>query len=95
MEAMETKQRSTRRSVIGQVVSDKMDKTIVVRTEFKVAHPRYGKFVRKYSTYKAHDERNEAAVGDRVEIMETRPLSKTKCWRLMRKIDPTQGTKRS
>ncbi|MEQ8767467.1 MAG: 30S ribosomal protein S17 [Planctomycetota bacterium] len=92
MESMETETRNQRRVVIGRVVSDKMDKTIVVRSEYKVPHARYGKFIRRYSTYKAHDEGNSAAIGDWVEIMETRPLSKTKCWRLVRKIDSAQGT---
>jgi len=68
----------------GVVVSDKMDKTIAVECERLVKHPRYGKYIRKRTVYKAHDEKDEAKVGDEVEIMETRPLSKTKRWRLVR-----------
>jgi len=68
----------------GVVVSDKMDKTIAVECKRLVKHPRYGKYIRKRTIYKAHDEKNQAQVGDEVEIMETRPLSKTKCWRLVR-----------
>jgi small subunit ribosomal protein S17 len=68
----------------GMVVSDKMDKTIAVACERLVKHPRYGKYIRKRTIYKAHDEKDEAQVGDEVEIMETRPLSKTKRWRLVR-----------
>lgn len=60
-----------------------MDRTIVVETEVLVRHPRYRKYVRRFSTYKAHDEANEAKVGDRVEIVESRPISKTKFWRLV------------
>ena len=71
------------RSITGQVVSDKMDKTIVVLGERKVKHPLYGKFVHKTKKYFVHDEKNECNVGDKVRIMETRPLSKTKRWRLV------------
>ncbi len=67
----------------GYVVSDKMDKTIVVAVEDRVKHPRYGKVVRRTSRLKAHDEQNTAGIGDRVLIMETRPLSATKRWRLV------------
>ena len=67
----------------GVVRSDSMDRTIVVETERLVRHPRYRKYVRRFSTYKAHDEANEAKVGDRVEIVESRPISKTKSWRLV------------
>lgn len=66
----------------GSVVSDKMDKTIVVRVERTMKHPLYNKTVRRYAKYKAHDEKNECRVGDFVKIEETRPLSKTKRWRL-------------
>ncbi len=76
--------RGARRVVEGVVVSDGMDKTIVVREDRLVPHPLYGKYVRRKSTYKAHDEGNTAHVGDRVEIVSTRPLSKTKSWRLVR-----------
>jgi len=74
-------ERGNRKSRIGRVVSDKMDKTIVVET--KVRHPLYGKTVNRTTKFKAHDENNEAKVNDRVLIMETRPLSKDKRWRLV------------
>ena len=70
--------------VIGVVVSDKMDKTIVVKVERFVQHPRFKKYVKRSKKYYAHDEKNEAGVGDTVEIEETRPLSKLKRWRLVR-----------
>ena len=73
-------------TVSGTVVSDRMDKTIVVKTERRVKHPRYGKYIRRYTTYYAHDELNEAKVGDKVELAFTRPLSKTKRWRLLRVV---------
>ena len=68
---------------MGIVSSDKMDKTITVTVKYKEMHPIYGKFVNKTKKYHAHDEKNEAQVGDRVLLMETRPLSKTKRWRLV------------
>ena len=68
----------------GEVVSSKMEKTIVVKISWRIAHPRYKKIITKYNKLQAHDENNEAQVGDLVEIMETRPLSKTKRWRLFR-----------
>ena len=68
---------------MGIVSSDKMDKTITVTVKYKEKHPIYGKFVNKTKKYHAHDEKNEAQVGDRVRLMETRPLSKTKRWRLV------------
>lgn len=71
----------------GVVVSDKMDKTIVIASEFKEKHPIYGKFVKKTKKYHVHDENNEANIGDTVLIMETRPLSKTKRWRLVQIIE--------
>ena len=77
-------ERSKMRTVTGTVVSDKMNKTITVRDERLVKHPLYGKYVRRSTKYKAHDERNEAREGDRVEILFTRPVSKTKSWRLLR-----------
>lgn len=83
--------RATRVSVVGVVVSDKMQKTIVVREERLIKHPRYGKYVRRYTKYKAHDEAGEAHVGDKVEIMQTRPLSKSKCWRFLRVIERAPG----
>jgi small subunit ribosomal protein S17 len=70
------------RTLKGQVVSDKMDKSIVVKVERKVKHPVYGKYVLKSSKYKAHDEQNECKMGDTVTISETRPLSKSKSWTL-------------
>ena len=72
-----------RKERTGVVVSNKMDKTITVAAKFKEMHPIYGKFVQKTKKYHAHDEKNEANVGDTVLIMETRPLSKTKRWRLI------------
>jgi small subunit ribosomal protein S17 len=71
----------------GYVVSDKMDKTIVVELEDRKKHPRYAKVVRSTSKVKAHDENNEAGVGDRVTLMETRPLSATKRWRLVQIVE--------
>lgn len=79
--------RGNRKTAVGIVTSDKMQKTIVVKTERLVRHPVFGKYVRKYTVYKAHDEKREAKVGDRVEIMETRPLSATKRWRLVRVVE--------
>ena len=75
--------RSYRKTRQGYVVSDKMDKTVVVEVEDRVKHPLYGKVIRRTSKVKAHDEQNAAGVGDRVLIMETRPLSATKRWRLV------------
>ena len=71
----------------GQIVGDKMDKTVVVAVESRVRHPLYGRIVRRTKKYKAHDERNEFHVGDKVEITECRPLSKDKCWRVSRLIE--------
>jgi len=79
---MNTAERKNRKSQIGVVVSDKMEKTIVVKVETRVAHPLYGKTMLTSKKYKAHDENNEARIGDRVQIVETRPLSKDKRWRL-------------
>ena len=78
-----SKQRGERKVREGYVVSDKMDKTIVVSLEDRVKHPLYGKVIRRTSKVKAHDEANTAGVGDRVRLMETRPLSATKRWRLV------------
>jgi small subunit ribosomal protein S17 len=80
----EASKRGVRRAVVGRVVSDKMDKTITVRQERLTKHPLYGKYVRRATTYKAHDEENKARIGDTVEIAFARPLSKTKRWRLVR-----------
>ena len=76
-------ERNLRKTRIGLVVSNKMDKSIVVAVERKVKHPIYGKFVNKTTKFKAHDENNTCGIGDKVLIMETRPLSKTKNWRLV------------
>ncbi len=80
-------ERELRKERIGQVVSNKMDKSIVVMVERKVKHPKYGKFVKLSSRFMAHDETNESNIGDLVRIMETRPLSKNKCWRLVEIIE--------
>lgn len=79
--------RNYRKIRIGKVVSDKMDKTIVVAIETLVRHPLYGKSVKRTTKFKAHDENNECRVGDRVKIMETRPLSREKRWRLVEIIE--------
>jgi small subunit ribosomal protein S17 len=79
--------RGIRKTKVGTVVSDRMDKTVVVRVERLVPHPVYKKYVRRRTTYKAHDEKNECRIGDRVEIIETRPMSKDKCWRVFRMIE--------
>jgi len=80
-------ERNLRKIRIGVVSSNKMDKTIVVAAERKVKHPIYGKFVKKTTKFHAHDEKNECSIGDTVKIMETRPLSKTKRWRLVEVIE--------
>ena len=80
-------ERANRKTKIGRVVSDKMEKTIVVAVETKVRHPLYGKIMNKTTKFKAHDENNEAKVNDRVLIMETRPLSKDKRWRLVEVVE--------
>lgn len=80
-------ERSERKIRMGKVVSDKMEKTIVVAVEDSVNHPLYGKIVRRTTKFKAHDENNEARMGDVVRIMETRPLSKEKRWRLVEIVE--------
>ena len=80
-------ERNLRKERIGVVVSTKMDKSIVVAVERKEKHPMYGKFVKKTTKFVAHDEKNECSVGDTVRIMETRPLSKTKNWRLVEIVE--------
>jgi small subunit ribosomal protein S17 len=80
-------ERNLRKERIGVVVSNKMDKSIVVLVERKVKHPKYGKFVKKSTKFMAHDQNNECNIGDTVRIMETRPLSKSKCWRLVEIIE--------
>jgi small subunit ribosomal protein S17 len=84
---MSTVERKTRKSRIGLVTSDKAHKTITVAVERKVKHPIYGKFLKKTTKFHAHDENNECGIGDTVKIMETRPLSKTKRWRLVEVIE--------
>jgi small subunit ribosomal protein S17 len=79
--------RGIRKNKVGTVVSDRMDKTVVVKVERLVPHPVYKKYVKRRTTYKAHDEANEYRVGDRVEIVETRPLSKEKRWKVQRLIE--------
>lgn len=79
--------RGMRKIKVGTVVSDAMDKTVVVRVERLVPHPVYKKYTKRRAQYKAHDEKNECRVGDRVEIIETRPLSKDKRWRVFRMIE--------
>ena len=79
--------RNLRKTRIGVVTSNKMTKTITVKVERKVKHPIYGKFVKKSTSFHAHDEKNEASIGDIVRIMETRPLSKTKRWRLVEIVE--------
>ena len=76
-------ERNMRKVKVGKVVSDKMDKTMIVAVEDSVKHPLYKKIVKRTKKLKAHDEKNECKIGDRVEIMETRPLSKDKRWRLV------------
>lgn len=84
---METVERKMRKTRTGIVTSNKMDKTITVNVERKVIHPMYGKFLKKSKKYTAHDETNECNEGDLVRIMETRPLSKNKRWRLVEIIE--------
>ena len=80
-------ERNMRKTVVGKVVSDKMDKTIVVAVEDSVKHKLYNKIVKRKVRFKSHDENNECGIGDRVKIMETRPLSKDKRWRLVEIIE--------
>lgn len=84
---MEEKKRNLRKERIGVVTSDKMEKSIVVMVERKVKHPKYGKFIKKTKKFVAHDENNDCNIGDTVRIMETRPLSKNKCWRLVEIVE--------
>jgi len=78
---------ASRKTRVGKVVSDKMDKTIVVIVEDRVAHPRYKKIVKRTYRLKAHDEQNSCGIGDKVKVMETRPLSRDKRWRLVEIIE--------
>jgi len=86
-EVTTTVERNLRKTKAGVVSSNKMDKSIVVLVERKVKHPLYGKFVKKSTKFHAHDEKNECSIGDTVRIMETRPMSKTKRWRLVEIIE--------
>ncbi len=86
-ETKTTIERGRKKTKMGIVTSDKMDKTITVAVLRKVKHPLYGKFVKKTSKFAAHDEKNECGIGDTVRIMETRPLSKNKTWRLVEVIE--------
>jgi small subunit ribosomal protein S17 len=87
MSSEQTLTRNLRKTRIGIITSDKMEKTITVAVERRVKHPLYGKFMKKTKKYHAHDEENTARIGDRVRIMETRPLSKSKRWRLIEVIE--------
>lgn len=80
-------ERGMRRTRVGKVVSDKMDKTVVVSVETKVRHPLYGKIINRTTKFKAHDENNEAKINDKVLIMETRPISKEKRWRVVNIVE--------
>ncbi|OFY08385.1 MAG: 30S ribosomal protein S17 [Bacteroidetes bacterium GWF2_43_63] len=80
-------ERNLRKERIGVVTSNKMDKSMVVLVERRLMHPKYGKFIKKTTKFAAHDEKNECTIGDKVRIMETRPLSKTKRWRLVEIIE--------
>jgi small subunit ribosomal protein S17 len=79
--------RSHRKERLGEVISNKMAKTVVVRVERRFRHPKFKKVVTHYRKFYAHDEKSEAKIGDRVRIQETRPLSKTKCWRLVEVLE--------
>jgi len=85
--AVSNEERASRKVRTGYVVSDKMEKTIVVELEDRVKHPLYGKIIRRTTKVKAHDENGTAGVGDRVQLMETRPLSATKRWRLVEVLE--------
>lgn len=81
---------TNRKTVIGEVVSDKMDKSIVVRVDRRLKHPQYGKYITKSARFVAHDENNESRTGDVVKIEESRPLSKTKKWRLVEVVSKVE-----
>ncbi|MBU3714343.1 MAG: 30S ribosomal protein S17 [Ferruginibacter sp.] len=87
METTTKIERNLRKTKVGIVSSNKMDKTITVKVERKIKHPLYGKFLKKTNSFHAHDEKNECSIGDTVKIMESRPLSKTKRWRLVEIIE--------
>ena len=84
---MDEKRTSSRKTRVGKVVSDKMDKTVVVAIQQRVKHPLYKKIVNKTKKFMAHDEENTCGIGDKVLIQETRPLSKNKCWRIVEIIE--------
>ena len=84
---MEELIRTRRKEKVGLVTSNKMTKTIVVSVERQIKHAKYGKFIKRTSKFMAHDEKNEASIGDSVRIIETRPLSKNKCWRLVEVVE--------
>lgn len=86
-EELNTTQRNLRKQRVGVVVSDKMEKSITVAVERRLRHPIYGKFVKKTKKFMVHDEKNECGIGDTVRIMETRPLSKNKRWRLVEVVE--------
>ena len=85
-----SEQRGIRKERVGVVVSDKMDKTIVVEIRTRVKHPLYGKIMNRTTRFKAHDENNECGIGDTVRVMETRPLSKDKNWRLVEIVEKSK-----
>jgi len=87
MSEIQVETRGRRKTRTGLVTSNKMDKSITVSVERKVKHPIYGKFLKKTTKFMAHDEKNECSIGDVVKIMETRPLSKNKCWRLVEIVE--------
>ncbi len=87
METTNKIERNLRKTRTGVVSSNKMDKTITVKVERKIKHPLYGKFLKKTTSFHAHDEKNECSIGDTVKIMESRPLSKTKRWRLVEVVE--------
>lgn len=88
---MAEQERGTLKQVVGQVISDKMNKTIAVEVFRLVRHEKYGKYIRKSTVYKAHDEENTARIGDKVLLSASRPLSKTKRWRLVKVVDAAKG----
>lgn len=79
--------RGLRKTRVGVVVSDKMDKTVVISVNRRVQHPLYGKIMKRTTKFKAHDEQNACGIGDTVKVMETRPISKDKCWRVVEIIE--------
>jgi 30S ribosomal protein S17 len=87
---LEQEQRALRKTRVGKVISNKMDKTITVAIEYSIKHPLYGKVVKRTYKLKAHDENNECQIGDKVKVMETRPLSKEKRWRLVEIVEKAQ-----